>query len=157
MSDRKTILLIEDNDADVLLIERALAKMDTPLDMSRFRDGAEVLPVLLKAEHGDLPDLILLDLRMPRSNGLDVLRQIRTTPKLCNIPVGILTSSDAPSDQHRAATLGATCYIRKASYLDLFILQVNDAVQAMLDGRPPMPSPGLVAVPPESHTSPSAN
>ena len=133
MDEKKRIVLIEDNEADVFLIERALAAMRRPFKTSRFQDGVDALPVLLASPDTLLPDLILLDLNMPRSNGLDILRQIRSSPKLADIPVGILTGSDASSDRKRASTIGATCYIHKVSHYDAFVGNLGQAIEAMLD------------------------
>jgi CheY-like chemotaxis protein len=121
MDEKKRIVLIEDNEADVFLIERALAATHRPFETSRFRDGVEALPVLLASQETSLPDLILLDLNMPRYDGLDILRRIRSSPKLTAIPVGILTGSVAASDRQRASTIGATRYIHKDSHYDAFI------------------------------------
>lgn len=133
MDGKKHIVLIEDNEADVFLIERALAATHRALETVRFRDGAEALPVLLAAQETALPDVILLDLNMPRCDGLDILRRIRSSPKLTAIPVGILTGSVASSDRQRASTIGASRYIHKASDYDAFICNVGQAVEAMLD------------------------
>lgn len=132
MGAKKRIVLIEDNEADVVLIEEAVAAMSVPTEIRRFPDGVDALPALLEMPHADLPDLILLDLNMPRSEGLDVLKEIRNSPKLMNVPVAILTSSEVPSDRQRAVTIGATHYIHKPSSYDRFITTVGQAVEAML-------------------------
>ena len=134
MPEKKRILLIEDNEADVLLIEKALESTHRPFETSRFRDGAEALPILLAAQPADLPDAILLDLNMPRCDGMDILRQIRSSPSLTRIPVGILTGSAAPSDRQGALTFGASRYIYKAPSYDAFVSNVSEAVLAMLGG-----------------------
>ncbi|HET8547390.1 MAG TPA: response regulator [Bryobacteraceae bacterium] len=132
MDEKKRIVLIEDNEADVFLIERALAATHCALETRRFRDGAEALPVLLASQETTLPDAILLDLNMPRSDGMDILRQIRSSPRLAGIPVGILTGSVASSDRQRALTNGASRYIHKAASYDAFVSNVSEAVLAML-------------------------
>jgi len=83
-------MLIEDSDADAGIIQEALAGWQHHCDVSRFRDGDEALTLLMD-EDAPVPDVILLDLNMPKSDGLDVLRKIRNTPRLTYIPVGILT------------------------------------------------------------------
>lgn len=132
MSERKRIFLIEDNEADVLLIEKALESLDRPFETSRFRDGAEALSALLATQPADLPDAILMDLNTPRCDGMDILRQIRSSPRLTGVPVGILTGSAASSDRQRALTIGASRYIQKASSYDTFISNVSEGVIAML-------------------------
>ena len=135
VDETKRIALIEDNEADVFLIERALSATHRPFETSCYKDGAEALTVFLAAQETTLPDVILLDLNMPRCDGLEVLRQIRSSPKLASIPVGILTGSTAANDRQRASTIGATRYIHKASHYDAFISNVGQAVEAMLDER----------------------
>jgi CheY-like chemotaxis protein len=135
MDEKKRIALIEDNDGDVYLIERALAAMQRPFETCRFKDGEEALSVLLASQETSFPDLILLDLNMPRCDGLDILRRIRASPKLNDVPVGILTGSVAASDRQRASTIGSTCYIHKDSHYDAFVSNVGQAVEAMLDGK----------------------
>lgn len=134
MNETKHIVLIEDNDADYVLIEEALTAMHRPFKTTRFRDGAEALRAVLAPE-AELPDLILLDLNMPRSAGLDILQQIRKSPKLGSVPVAILTSSESGGDQHRAARMGASAYIHKPSTYDRFIATVGQTVRAMLDRK----------------------
>lgn len=141
VDDKRRILLIEDNEADIFLIERALAATLRPLETQCFRNGAEALAVLLASEEASLPHLILLDLNMPRYDGLDILRRIRSSPKLNAIPVGILTGSVAASDRQLASTIGATRYIHKDSRYDAFVSNVGNAVKAMLDGSALKPPP----------------
>lgn len=128
---KKRIVLIEDNDGDALLIKEALAHWDPPCDVVRFRDGVDALPVLADCD-APLTDVILLDLHMPKSNGLEVLGRIRSTPRLAYVPVGILTGSSAPSDPKRAALIGASCYIQKSLKYDQFVGSVHQAVRDML-------------------------
>ena len=133
MSERKRIVLIEDNEADVFLIEKALESIHHhPFETSHYRDGAEALPALLATQQADLPDAILLDLNMPRCDGMGILRQIRSSPGLTDIPIGILTGSTASSDRQRALTIGASRYIHKAASYDTFVSNVSEAVLAML-------------------------
>jgi len=127
----KQIVLIEDNDADVAVILEALAGGHYQCNAIHFHDGPEALLVLLD-ELSPIPDAILLDLNMPKSDGLDVLRKIRNTPRLAYIPVGILTGSRAANDQRRAALMGATRYIEKPASYDQFLEGVRQAVDEML-------------------------
>jgi len=88
----KRIMLLKIANADAGIIQEALAGWQHHCDVSRFRDGDEALTLLMD-EDAPVPDVILLDLNMPKSDGLDVLRKIRNTPRLTYIPVGILTGS----------------------------------------------------------------
>lgn len=128
----KHIILIEDNEGDALIIEEALATSGLICEVTRFRDGNDAIGSLLE-EGARIPDMILLDLNMPRSNGLDVLRIIRNTPRLTDVRVGILTGSGAASDQLRANVLGATRYVHKSASYDDCVEGVRKAVAEMLE------------------------
>jgi CheY-like chemotaxis protein len=128
----KRIILIEDNEADALLIEDALATSGLICEVTWFRDGSDAISALLE-EGAQVPDVILLDLNMPRSNGLDVLRTIRNTPRLTYAQVGILTGSEARSDELRANALGATRYVRKCASYDDYVQGVRKAVAELLE------------------------
>jgi two-component system, chemotaxis family, response regulator Rcp1 len=126
----KRIFIIEDNDADALIIEEALPI--SSFAVTRFEDGREAIEQLQKLD-SLLPDAILLDLNLPRSEGLDILRQIRYSPKLSQIPVGILTGSEISNDELRASNLGARRYIHKPKSYDAFVSGVREAVERMLE------------------------
>jgi chemotaxis family two-component system response regulator Rcp1 len=125
------ILLVEDNDGDALLLEKALRARDLPYVLLRYEDGEQAI----RAISGDgalVPDLILLDLNLPRREGFDVLRMVRMTPRLVGVPVGVLTSSNATADRSRTALIGAERYIHKPPTLEEFIEQVGRAVEELL-------------------------
>jgi two-component system, response regulator len=130
MAQEKTrIIIIEDTAADAALIQDALAQFG--FEVIHYRDGEEALSVLLNAD-SSAPDLILLDLNMPKTGGLDILQRIRCTPRLTYTPVGILTGSQAPGDRHRASVIGATRYIHKPIGYDEYVQSVRDGVEDML-------------------------
>jgi CheY-like chemotaxis protein len=109
------ILLVEDNPDDVLITQRALAKSRVANELHVVRDGQEALEFLFGAG-GDAvsrPDLILLDLNLPRVNGIEVLEQIRQSEDLAVIPVIMLTASDREEDIVRSYRLGSNTYIQK--------------------------------------------
>jgi chemotaxis family two-component system response regulator Rcp1 len=89
-SKKKHIIFIEDSEADASVIHEALTTSSLECEVKRFRNGAEAIPTLID-ESTPVPDVILLDLNMPKSDGLDILRRIRNTPGLTYTPVGILT------------------------------------------------------------------
>ena len=125
------IVLVEDNPADVFLVRKALQEKGIKFELTCFDDGQKALSSL--AEQGrKVPDLILLDLNLPQTDGVDVLRQIRSMPKLADVPVAILTSSESPADMHRTALLGAARYIRKPSMLQDFLREVGSGVEEIL-------------------------
>jgi len=116
MNDR-TILLIEDNPKDEALTLRALKKHNIGNDVVVARDGAEAIERLF-GPAGDgvkppLPQLVLLDLKLPKIDGLDVLRRIRSDERTRLLPVVILTSSVEERDLTEGYRLGANSYVRK--------------------------------------------
>ena len=128
MSDRitKRILLIDDSEDDILLTLRSFKKNKIPVDIDLARDGVEVLEYLFgkgedrEEQPRELPALILLDIKLPRLSGLEVLAEIRKNPKTKLIPVVILTTSKEESDIIRSYHLGANSYIRKPVNFDEF-------------------------------------
>jgi CheY-like chemotaxis protein len=117
------ILLVEDNPADVELAEEGLRESAAPACLNVVRDGEEALRYLRgEGEYAGalIPDLILLDLKMPRKGGLEVLAEIKADDVLRGIPVIVLTSSDSPGDILKAYDLQASCYVTKPSDLEEF-------------------------------------
>ena len=115
------ILLVDDNIGDVVLTKEALKGADFSNRVSIARDGFEALDFLRRTgKYADAPqpDLILLDINMPRKNGCEVLQEIRRDEELKLIPVVILTSSEAEDDIRRAYELRANCYVTKPADLD---------------------------------------
>jgi two-component system, response regulator len=117
--DNKEILLVEDNPKDVELTKRALQKSNVANKLVVSEDGVEALKYLF-GEDGksgcdvnNLPVVILLDLKLPRIDGHEVLRRIRANEKTKNIPVVVLTSSDEESDISTSYDLGANSFVRK--------------------------------------------
>lgn len=125
------IVLVEDNDGDVLLLEKALRARDLLYELVRYEDGEQAMRGI-SGEGVLLPDLILVDLNLPRREGFDVLRMVRTTPRLVGVPVGVLTSSNATMDRSRTALIGAERYIHKPPTLEEYIDQVGREVEALL-------------------------
>jgi len=110
----KTILLVEDNPDDVTLTIRALKKNHLLNDVIVARDGAEALDLLFgKGETPPmvLPELILLDINLPKINGLEVLEKIRDNKRTSLLPVVVLTTSDEDRDRMESYRLGANSYI----------------------------------------------
>lgn len=118
------VLLVEDNPGDVRLTREALKEGSGRTRLSVVQDGVELLAYLRRREpFGDAvrPDLILLDLNLPRMDGRQVLQEIKTDPSLTTIPVIVFTSSQAEQDIVRSYELGANCYVTKPMDLDEFI------------------------------------
>ena len=128
---KKIILLAEDNPDDVLLTERAFKKSNILNELIIVRDGAEALEYLFaegKYKERDpniMPELILLDLKMPKLDGLQVLKRIRADDRTKQLPVVILTTSKEEKDIVTSYCLGANSYITKPVDFDQFIEAVN--------------------------------
>jgi len=126
-SEPKTILLVEDNADDEQLTLRAMRQSDVPNIIRVARDGAEALDFLFGPTAQRLPDLVLLDLKLPKVSGLEVLERIRREEKTRTLPIVVLTSSDEEKDIVESYNLGANSYIRKPVDFDEFI----DAVRQL--------------------------
>ena len=118
------ILLVEDNPADVRLTQEALKEGKVRNNLFVARDGEEALEFLRrKGPHANAtrPDLILLDLNLPRRDGREVLAEIKNDDNLKTIPVVVLTTSSAEQDILRSYNLHANCYITKPVDLEQFV------------------------------------
>ncbi|HYI93023.1 MAG TPA: response regulator, partial [Bryobacteraceae bacterium] len=117
-------LVVEDNPADVYLLREALSLQGGQVDLTVVTDGEQALKyVQRKGDFQDAttPDLVVLDLNLPKSDGGDVLRCIREEANYAGIPVVVLTSSDSPRDRKAIESLGADRFITKPSDLDEFM------------------------------------
>jgi CheY-like chemotaxis protein len=138
----KIILLVEDNPSDVGLTQRALEKSHIVNELVVAEDGQGALDYLFSSDPltgqkmNELPALILLDLKLPKLDGLQVLRQIRTDERTSRLPVVILTTSSEEDDIAQSYDLGANSYIRKpvdfkqfveaVQHLGLYWLVINE-------------------------------
>src|SRR5438552_7410277 len=111
--ETKVILLVEDNATDEVLTTRALQKSSVPVSVLVARDGEEALARLLSPEPATLPDLVLLDLKLPKVSGLDVLQRLRAAPRTRTLPVVVLTSSTKDEDVAAAYRSGCNGYLSK--------------------------------------------
>jgi len=115
--EKMKVLVVEDNPDDITIIKRAMRKSEMKCDLSFARDGEEAIDFLwhTKTEYEDAPrpDLILLDLNLPKVDGLEVLTKIKQDEKLRRIPVIVLTISEQEQDMIRAYDSGAASYMHK--------------------------------------------
>ncbi len=122
------ILLVEDNPGDIRLTQEALREGTIPNQLNIVKDGVEALEFLRKKGKyagQPVPDIILLDLNLPRKDGREVLAEIKADELLQLIPVIILTTSDADQDIMRSYKLHANCFITKPVDLDQFIYIIH--------------------------------
>lgn len=118
------ILLVEDSPTDALLAKEALKQARVTNNLHHVKDGVEAISFLRRLDrYGDAPrpDLILLDLNLPRMDGRDVLAEVKSDPVLKVIPVVVLTTSQSEDDVLRAYGNHANCYITKPIDFDKFI------------------------------------
>lgn len=118
------ILLVEDNPGDARLAAEAFKEGRVPTRLHVVQDGIEAIAFLRREgpfESAPRPDLVLLDLNLPRKDGREVLAEIKEDPLLRRIPVIVLTTSQAETDVNRAYELHANCYIVKPVDFDRFI------------------------------------
>lgn len=126
------ILLIEDNPGDVRLAQEAFKEGKINVQLNVVMDGLEAINYLRKVgnyEKVDTPDLVLLDLNLPKKDGREVLGDIKADPKLRSIPVVILTTSNAEQDILNSYNLHVNCYINKPVDFDRFF----DIIQKIED------------------------
>jgi len=127
----KTILLVEDNPDDVTLTLRAFKQHNVQNEVVVARDGMEALDYLFgmgayaNRDVDSMPQLILLDLKLPKIDGMDVLRRVRADKRTCLLPVVILTSSREEQDLTDCYTLGANSYICKPVDFEQFVEAVK--------------------------------
>jgi two-component system, response regulator len=122
------ILLVEDNEQDEVLTIRALRKNNILNNIEVCRDGAEALEFLHGPGSGErpLPQVVLLDLKLPKVNGLEVLQQIRSNHRTRRLPVVMLTTSKEDSDLAQSYDLGVNSYVRKPVDFNQFMEAVKN-------------------------------
>ena len=142
----KRILIVEDSEQDIELTLAALEGHNLANEVDIARDGAEALDFLYRrgafaGRPNDLPVVILLDLKMPRVDGLEVLRQIKADPELKQVPVVMLTSSREEQDLVRSYELGVNAYVVKPVNFQQFMESVKQlgCFWAVINEPPPLP------------------
>ncbi|HEY4361358.1 MAG TPA: response regulator [Bryobacteraceae bacterium] len=127
------MVLVEDNPADELVIRDCVAQRFPDAVLSVQKDGERMMRWIdmIETEYAPLPNVILLDLNLPRFTGEQVLERLHSLPKFQGIPVVIVTSSDAPSDRTATARLGAAVYFRKPADYDDF-LKLGEVIHSVL-------------------------
>jgi CheY-like chemotaxis protein len=135
------LLLIEDSPSDVKILQRAMSQAGCRVDLLVMRDGQEAADYLLRqgpfspqSNNGwRRPDLVVLDLNLPRLTGLEVLKVIRSTPTMSLTPVVILSTSRRPEDVRDAYANGANTYVEKPLEFDRFVTVLKTLQQLWLE------------------------
>ena len=131
------ILLAEDNPGDILLVQEALKEHRIPHELHVVQDGAQALEFITRVgRRGDFPcpDLVLLDINLPKKDGQQVLSELRKHPECAHVSVIVVTSSDAARDRARMAELRIDRYFKKPSDFDAF-LQLGAVVREVVEGK----------------------
>jgi DNA-binding response OmpR family regulator len=136
--DRRVLLYVEDEDAAVFLLETALKEAEIDVALYRVADGEEAIAFLRRSgEYREMPrpDLVLLDLNLPRKTGLEVLCEMQDSEDLRTVSVVVFTSSSLSIDRRKSMALGALQYITKPASFDSFVAAVKDACSHLQNGN----------------------
>ena len=131
--DQPVVLIAEDNDNDIAMLRRAFHQASVTAPIQYLTDGEQTIAYLkgegkfARRDEFPLPDLLLLDLKMPRKSGFDVLEWLRTQPSLAHLRVVVLTTSEELRDVNRAYALGAASFLTKP----VNFVEFKDTIQAM--------------------------
>ena len=130
------ILIVEDNKADVFLIQEAIAGAEIEAELTVVQDGREATDIFDKADVDEKvvsPDVVLLDLNLPKKSGFEVLQHMQASKRCKHTRVVIVTSSDSAKDRAQAQALGAHAYFRKPSNFDEF-MKLGEVVAGQVGG-----------------------
>lgn len=130
------LLLAEDNLPDALLVQEAIRQENLPVQVRLATDGEQAIAFIEKAENdpaASCPDILLLDLNLPKIDGFEVLRRIRSSVRCRDAAVLIVTSSDSPEDRSQAAKLGAGYFRKPISYTEF--LKLGSVLRRFLQDR----------------------
>lgn len=127
------VLIIDDNLADIRLIERTFDELHCNARVHLALDGQEGVEKVLSLAAGTRPDLILLDLNLPRLSGIEVLRRIRSDPRVAAVPVVVFTSSSSESDVGAAYEAGASAFVTKPMDFEGFLQAIETACRFWIE------------------------
>lgn len=139
-SEPVRVVVIEDNVPDVMLLGESLTAQDIDYQLTHYKDGVEALAELCSPPTGSTgpkPDVIVLDLNMPRMGGLEVLATLKQNRALASIPIAILTSSLSPEEQDQAQKLGASRFLRKPIDLYEYLRDVGGMLRELVPPNKP--------------------
>jgi CheY-like chemotaxis protein len=118
-----SILLVEDSPADAMVVQESLSEYNVACSLTIVRDGEAAIRRIdeLDAGTSPCPDLVILDLNLPKKSGHEVLERMRASARCGSVPIVVLSSSDAPDDKARAMALGSSRYLTKPPVFDDFL------------------------------------
>ena len=125
------VLVVEDNPTDVMVLQRAIREQSLKVDVVVMSDGEKAIDYLENCSEEKVPHLVVIDINLPKRDGIDVLRKCRFRPALAPTKTLVFTSSDEPGDHHRSELLGVDAYMRKPLRLEDFTA-VLDTIRKLL-------------------------
>lgn len=128
------VVLVEDSETDAFLVKEAISAHGLNVELHVLQDGEQAIRLIAKIDSDPgtrCPHLFLLDLNLPRMSGLEVLAQIRRSPRCASLPVVLITSSDADKDRTESAALGVTAYFRKPHGYEAY-LKLGEVIRKAL-------------------------
>ncbi len=137
------VLIVEDNEPDVFLVEEALRSEGLRAQLQRCPDGEEAIQLLSHIGQSPVPDIIIIDLNLPKVTGLEILKHARSLKPLDGVPVLILTSSQSKADRALSLQLGADAYIAKPPTLPEFLSIVGSGIRKLLERSETTPGASL--------------
>jgi len=126
------LLVVEDTPSDTLLLRYALDQNGVPHELTVLDDGEKAIQFVDKASAESKPALIIIDLNLPKRDGIEVLKKYRSSPTYVDSTIAVLTSSDSPRDRQRAETLGADAYLHKPLHLHEFV-ELGQTIRDLLE------------------------
>lgn len=142
--ETKVILMAEDDEDDLLLVKSALAASGLPVELRSVSDGEELMEYLFRrnsyedSSRSPVPSLILLDLNMPKKDGIEILSEIKAHPLFKRIPVVILTTSRESEDVQQCYALGASCYVTKPNSFQALVEVLKTTEKYLLEPLDPL-------------------
>ena len=138
-NDCRRLLIVEDNPTDVMVLRRAIREHGLSVEIAVVEDGDQAINYLQECRGDKIPHLVVIDINLPKRDGIEVLRKCRFSPWLVQTKTLVFTSSDEQSDHHRSELLGVDAYMRKPIRLDDFTAVVG-TIRRLLESTDMQPA-----------------